>query len=96
MALLALARGGELRDGHVARIQGYGQATDRAALAGRVPALEDDRQRRSQAVPDLPAGLQAERQQPALSSLESLAPLLARELQCQINRIEPAHIGILA
>ena len=78
VAALALGRGGELGDGVVPGVQRRGQPADRAALAGGVPALEQDGERRSEVpVADLAAGLQAQRGQPALGVQQALARLAA-------------------
>ena len=51
LRLLAIARLGERRDAHHARVEVLGHALDGAALAGRVTALEDHRDAQAR-VPD--------------------------------------------
>ena len=79
MPLLVVRRRGELRDPHVPGVEVVDQPLDRAALAGGVPALEDDAQRRAdRAAADLAAQREAQPQQPFLLLGELLGLLLAR------------------
>jgi len=65
---------------------------DRAALARRVPALEDDAQRRAdRAVAELAAQREAQPQQPLLLLGQLIGPLLAGELQRQVYLVESSH-----
>ena len=81
MALLAIGRRRELRDLEVPRVELRRQAPDRAALAGRVPTLEQDQQRRTDvAVADQSRALQSQRQQPLLGALEPLDALALESL----------------
>ncbi len=76
MALLAIGGRRELRHLEVPGIELRGQAPDRAALAGRVPALEQDQQRRPDlAVADQSRALQSQSQQALLGALEPLDAL---------------------
>ena len=89
MALLAIGRRRELRHLEVPGIEWRGQAPDRAALAGRVPALEQDQQRRAELpVADQPAALQSQCEQPLLGPLEPLEPLFLGELERQVDIVE--------
>ena len=75
VALLALARCGELLDPHMPRIQRPGQAADRAALAGGVPALEHARTAADPtAGPEQTRRLQPQRQQSALELFRRASP----------------------
>jgi hypothetical protein len=60
----------------VARVHRGDEALDRAALAARVPALEDHAHRRPElAAAGLPAELQTQPQQPCLRGFEPLGLL---------------------
>jgi hypothetical protein len=66
------------------------QALESAALAGRVPAFEDDRERRAE--PPLIAGQfsaegQPELGEPRLGSLETLRVFAFRERQAQVELV---------
>ena len=50
MTTLIMSRGRELGHLHVSRVERLYQALDRTAFAGRVPALEDHTNRRSEAI----------------------------------------------
>ena len=78
----------------VARIELPDEPLDRSALAGSVPALEDDAHRRAElAVPDETAEPQPQGQQPALLLLEPLLRLLLRQRQRHVELIESSHPG---
>src|SRR4249919_383658 len=96
MALLVERGGGELRDAHVARVQTGDEPLDRAALAGRVPALEEDQNGRAQAAVARQAGEpQAQGQQSLLSGREAFGLLVAVELEREVEVVESAHRSIL-
>src|SRR5262249_61073468 len=80
VALLVGSRARELDHAHVARVDWGDEALDRAALAGRVPALEDDAHGRPEL---LGADLAAERE-----------PKLDQPLPREVERprlLLPAH-----
>ena len=94
VAALAIARGRELGDVHVAGIQRSGQTSDRASLAGRVPALEQDTQRWPQAaVADQAPGLESEREQAPLRGLKLLEAVAEGDLEREIDVVERCHPG---
>jgi hypothetical protein len=67
---------------------------DRAALAGRVPALEQRAHGRAEpAVPDQPAELQAQRVQPVLPGGEPFLVLVAPDLLRQVDIVQAPHGG---
>ena len=92
MAQFIVRRRRELLHAHVARIERGDQSLDRAALAGRVPALEDREQRRAEPlVTGQPAEHEPELQQAGLRRLELLSLFVAAELQVQIQIVQAAH-----
>ena len=96
MAFLVGARGGVLGYAHVPRIERRRQALDRAALAGGVPALEDDAERRPQLFPaDQPAKGQPQLRQPLPGQLQLTLFLLAAERETQVDLVEVSHTAIV-
>ena len=92
MALLVVRRRGERRDAHVAVVELGGEALDRAALAGRVPALEQHAHGRPEAaVADQPAQLKAQRAQALLRRRQAVVLLLAPQLEAQVDLVETPH-----
>jgi hypothetical protein len=90
--LLVVGRGGELRDADVPRVERRHQPFDRAALAGGVPPLEDDAQRRAElARTGLPAERQPLPQQLLLRGGQALLGLLPREGLRQVDLVQPRH-----
>ena len=72
MALLLVGGRRVLADAHVARVEAGDQPLDRPSLAGRVPSLEDDAQRRAEpAVAEEAAAHEAQVQEPQLGALEA-------------------------
>ena len=89
MALLPRGRRGELRHVDMPGIERRGQPADRAALARRVPPLKQHAQRRAQlAIADLSAGLQAQREQPALGGFQPFQARGLGELGRQVHVLE--------
>jgi hypothetical protein len=92
-----LVEGGraELGDPDVPRVNRRDQPLDRAPLAGRVPALEDHADRRSDLrfVADLAAQRQPQAQQPVLSRSQPGRLMLRAELQAEIKSGERAALA---
>ena len=83
-------RRGERGDVHVAGVERLDQPLDGAALAGGVPALEDDAHRRAEvAVVELTAIDQPQVQQAALRLSETLRLLVLGELQREVGVLQP-------
>ena len=86
----------------MARVQRRHQPADRAALARGVPALEQRQHRRAERVVVARAGdgqataQQAQRQQPLLGGFEPLGLLPARQLERQVEIVEPTHDSSLS
>ena len=82
----------------MARVERGDQPLDRAALAGRVPALEQDARPEARGALAVRRDLAAERQpqlgEPRLSALEALRLLLSRQRQRQVELVEAAHGSI--
>src|SRR3954452_14668300 len=92
VALLVVARRGELHHADVARVELADEALDRPALAARVPALEQHAHGWADpAVADQPAEHEAERQQPRLRGLEPLGRLLLVQPDGEVQIIEVSH-----
>ena len=92
MALLVVGRRRELHDAHVARVELRDEPLDRAALAARVPALEEHAHRRPDpALADEPAEHEPQREQPHLGRLEARLGLLLGELERQVEVVEASH-----
>ena len=96
MALLVGRRRGELNDAHVPGVDLRDQALDRAALARRIPALEDDANRRAERLlADLPAARHQHDENLRARQLHELdlpeAGLIGRRLEGE--RYVPRHTG---
>ena len=94
MALLVVGRRRELDDAHVARVELGDEPLDRAALAGRIPALEDDADRQARARPrrsGRPASAAAARAGPAQPPAASPPPS-SRATASQVDFGEAAHL----
>jgi hypothetical protein len=90
--LLVVRRRGELRDADVPRVERRDEALDGAALARGVPALEDDAQRRADAMlADLAAQQQAQPQQVHRGALQAFLGLLLRQRHGQIDIARAGH-----
>ena len=93
VAQLVGRRCGERRDVHVPGVERLDQPLDGATLAGGVPALEDDADRRAElAVVELTAVDQPQVQQAALRLLQPLALLVFGEPEGEVTVLE-AWIG---
>ena len=77
----------------MARVERGDEPLDRAALAARVPALEEHAHGRADpALADEPAEHEAQRQQPDLRRLEALRRLLLGELDREVDVVEASHL----
>src|SRR3954453_12868871 len=96
VALLVGRRCGERLDADVAGVERGDETLDGAALAARVPALEQDAQRRPELTASYQAGeRQAQlRQAPAVERQQPVL-LLARELEREVDVVEAPHGFIL-
>jgi hypothetical protein len=80
VAALVLVGRGELGDTDVAGVEGGDEAPDGAALARRVPALEEHAQGRAElAAADQSAELEPEGEEPLLGRLDPVLALLGTE-----------------
>src|SRR6185503_11013017 len=92
VALLVLVGRGELGDADVARVQRRHQPLDRPALAGGVPALEDDHERRPEgAIADQAAERQPQLRQPPSLLLQPRFFLLTAQARTEIDVVKASH-----
>jgi hypothetical protein len=92
VALLVVGGRGELRHTDVAGVERGDQALDRSALPRRVPALEDDAQRRPEpGLADLPTQHQAQVQQAPRRGLQPGRLLTLRHPDGEVDLGQPAH-----
>jgi hypothetical protein len=92
VSLLRRSGGSELDDMDVPGIERLDEPADRAALAGGIPALEQDAQRRAKAgVAEQARGLQAQFDETALNDSEPRRLGAPAETLRQINLVETAH-----
>ena len=94
MALLVGRRSRELRHAHVARVERLDQALDRPALARRVPALEHappPAARCPRSPGSFPPSASRSRRSRVCRTSRRSASSLLRELQAEVELVEPAH-----
>src|SRR5205085_8227117 len=90
--LLVLGRRRERGHAHMAVVEAGNESLDRSALAGCVPALEQDQDGRAEAaVADQAGELEPQRLEPLLRLLEPLVLLLAAELLREVDLIQAPH-----
>ena len=94
VALLVVGRRRELHDAHVARVERGDEALDRAALAARVPALEERRTRaaRCPASPISPPSTSRSASRRSCAACEALGLLLTGELEREVEVVEASHL----
>src|SRR5690606_14309815 len=89
---LVVRRRAERPHADVAGIEVGDEALDRAALARRVPALEDAAHGRAERPGAAePAAVQPQLQEPPAAPLQARVLLLAAQPQREVELVEPAH-----
>lgn len=87
MPFLVVRRGRELRHADVARVEWRDETFDATTLAGGIPSLEDDAQRRPEgaAVAEQPAADQSELEQAVLRYRKAIGFLVRGQSQRQVD-----------